>query len=114
MQRIKNPGTMYPSPLKPHPLTLALAMACALPAQAEDFRWGDISGRFDSSLSIGASWGMRDADDRFIGVRRLSLWHPAGLPRRPPRHMAHPRLFHAQHRPPRGLPGLLPTQPATP
>ncbi|WP_341870168.1 DUF1302 domain-containing protein [Pseudomonas morbosilactucae] len=68
MQRIKNPGTMYPSPLKPHPLTLALAMACALPAQAEDFRWGDISGRFDSSLSIGASWGMRDADNRFIGV----------------------------------------------
>src|SRR6218665_829690 len=56
-------GTMYP-----HALALAVALAAALPAQAETFKIGEIEGRFDSTLSIGASWGMRDADKQFIGV----------------------------------------------
>ena len=56
-------GTMYP-----HTLALAVALASALPVQAQNFRIGEIEGRFDSTLSIGASWGMDDADKKLIGV----------------------------------------------
>ncbi|MBC9249000.1 adhesin [Pseudomonas alcaligenes] len=55
-------GAMYP-----HALALAVAMASALPAQAASFNIGEIEGKFDSSLSIGASWAMDDADPKFIG-----------------------------------------------
>lgn len=55
-------GAMYP-----HALALAVALATALPAQAASFNIGEIEGKFDSSLSIGASWAMDDADAKFIG-----------------------------------------------
>ncbi|WP_237034849.1 DUF1302 domain-containing protein [Aquipseudomonas alcaligenes] len=51
----------------PHALALAVALASALPAQAASFTIGEIEGRLDSSLSIGASWAMDDADAKFIG-----------------------------------------------
>jgi hypothetical protein len=52
----------------PHALAVAVALAVALPVKAETFKIGEIEGRFDSTLSIGASWGMDDADKKFIGV----------------------------------------------
>jgi hypothetical protein len=55
-------GAMYP-----HALALAVALATALPAQAASFNIGEIEGRLDSSLSIGASWALDDADAKFIG-----------------------------------------------
>ncbi|MGY4533659.1 hypothetical protein ACVW0Y_002791 [Pseudomonas sp. TE3786] len=45
-----------------------LAFAAALPAQAETFESGEIEERFDSTWSIGASWGTSDAKKKFIGV----------------------------------------------
>ncbi|WP_289538280.1 DUF1302 domain-containing protein [Pseudomonas sp. SO81] len=53
--------------MHPHALALAVALATALPAQAASFNIGEIEGRFDSSLSIGASWALDDADAKFIG-----------------------------------------------
>ncbi|MGL4317736.1 MAG: DUF1302 domain-containing protein [Pseudomonas sp.] len=50
----------------PHALALAVALA-ALPAQAASFNIGEIEGKFDSSLSIGASWAMDGADAKFVG-----------------------------------------------
>ncbi len=54
--------------MHPHALALAVALATALPAQAASFNIGEIEGRFDSALSIGASWAMDNADRQFIGV----------------------------------------------
>ncbi|WP_330114782.1 DUF1302 domain-containing protein [Pseudomonas sp. JS3066] len=58
----KGAGTMYPSVL-----ALAVALSSAQPAKAASFNIGEIEGRFDSSLSIGASWAMDEADAAFIG-----------------------------------------------
>ncbi|ERH48578.1 hypothetical protein O203_17185 [Ectopseudomonas chengduensis] len=49
------------------PLAIGLANSLVLPAQAIDFSIGEIEGQFDSSLSIGASWSVRDADPHLIG-----------------------------------------------
>ncbi|UXY52975.1 DUF1302 domain-containing protein [Pseudomonas tohonis] len=53
-----------------HPLSIAMALAsgAVAPVQAGTFNIGEIQGRFDSSLSIGASWATQDADREFIGV----------------------------------------------
>ena len=52
----------------PHALAAAVALgSCAL-AQAVSFNIGEIEGTFDSSLSVGASWGMRDAKDALVGT----------------------------------------------
>ncbi|HSX70452.1 MAG TPA: DUF1302 domain-containing protein [Pseudomonas sp.] len=53
--------------MHPQALALAVALASALPAQAANFTLGEIEGQLDSSLSIGASWAMDDADAEFIG-----------------------------------------------
>ncbi|MFJ2362221.1 DUF1302 domain-containing protein [Pseudomonas sp. NPDC087697] len=63
MERTKNTGTMYPQAL-----ALAVALAITLPVHAESFDIGEIEGSFDSSLSVGTSWGMSDPDRAFIGV----------------------------------------------
>lgn len=55
-------GAMYP-----HVLAMAVALASAVPVQAASFNIGEVEGRFDSSLSIGASWAMDEADRKFIG-----------------------------------------------
>ena len=52
----------------PHALAVAVALGCCAEAQAVDFNLGEIEGTFDSSLSIGASWGMRDADNALVGT----------------------------------------------
>ena len=54
--------------LRALPLAISLAFA-ASNAQAVTFNIGEIEGRFDSSLSIGASWAMDSPDRAFIGSR---------------------------------------------
>ncbi len=49
------------------PLAVSLASAIAAPAFAVNFNIGEIEGQLDSSLSVGASWSMRDADKNLIG-----------------------------------------------
>ncbi|MGH8396516.1 MAG: DUF1302 domain-containing protein, partial [Pseudomonas sp.] len=46
----------------------AVALGCCAQAQAVSFNIGEIEGQFDSSLSVGASWGMRDADKKLVGI----------------------------------------------
>ncbi|WP_225580192.1 DUF1302 domain-containing protein [Pseudomonas sp. PDM16] len=53
--------------MHPHALALAVALASVSSVQAASFNIGEIEGRLDSSLSVGASWSMADADDKFIG-----------------------------------------------
>jgi hypothetical protein len=51
------------------PLALAVgaaSLAAALPAQAIKFNWGEIEGTFTSTLSVGASWRMEDADKDYL------------------------------------------------
>jgi len=52
----------------PQALAAAVALGCCAQAQAISFSIGEIEGTFDSSLSVGASWGMRDADDALVGT----------------------------------------------
>ena len=47
-------------------LTSAVSLASAVPAQAAKFNWGEIDGSFTSTLSVGASWRMEDADKKFL------------------------------------------------
>lgn len=53
---------------KPQALAAAVALGCCAQAQAVSFNIGEIEGQFDSSLSVGASWGMRDADKSLVGT----------------------------------------------
>ncbi|WP_416365068.1 DUF1302 domain-containing protein [Pseudomonas sp. NFX183] len=52
----------------PQALAAAVALGCCAQAQAVSFNIGEIEGQFDSSLSVGASWGMRDADKKLVGI----------------------------------------------
>jgi hypothetical protein len=52
----------------PQALAAAVALGCCAQAQAVSFNIGEIEGTFDSSLAVGASWGMRDADDALVGT----------------------------------------------
>ncbi|MDF9882989.1 hypothetical protein OKW12_004157 [Pseudomonas silensiensis] len=52
----------------PQALAAAVALGCCAQAQAVAFNIGEIEGTFDSSLSVGASWGMRDADRSLVGT----------------------------------------------
>ncbi|MFQ6591919.1 MULTISPECIES: DUF1302 domain-containing protein [Pseudomonas] len=52
----------------PQALAVAVALGCCAQAQAVSFNIGEVEGQFDSSLSVGASWGMRDADKKLVGV----------------------------------------------
>ena len=49
------------------PLAVSLASTLAVPAFAVTFNVGEIEGSFDSTMSVGASWSMRDADPDLIG-----------------------------------------------
>ncbi|WP_300630470.1 DUF1302 domain-containing protein [Pseudomonas sp.] len=51
----------------PQALAAAVAVGCCAQAQAVSFNIGEIEGQFDSSLSVGASWGTRDADKSLVG-----------------------------------------------
>ena len=52
----------------PQALATAVALGFCAQAQAVSFNIGEIEGQFDSSLSVGASWGMRDADKKLVGI----------------------------------------------
>ncbi|HBO3116997.1 TPA: DUF1302 domain-containing protein [Pseudomonas aeruginosa] len=49
-------------------LSIAIAIAALVvqPASAVTFRIGDVEGQFDSSLSIGASWALRNPDPELL------------------------------------------------
>jgi hypothetical protein len=49
-------------------LATAVALGCVAEAQAVTFNIGEVEGSFDSTLSIGASWGLRGADPDLVGV----------------------------------------------
>lgn len=49
------------------PLAVSLASTLAAPAFAVTFNVGEIEGSFDSTMSVGASWSMRGADEDLIG-----------------------------------------------
>lgn len=51
------------------PLAVSLASTLAAPAFGVTFEIGEIEGQFDSSLSVGASWAVRNADPDLVGVR---------------------------------------------
>src|SRR3982750_2913668 len=52
----------------PQALAAAVALGCCAQAHAVAFNIGEIEGTFDSSLSVGASWGLRDADNSLVGT----------------------------------------------
>ncbi|SDL40274.1 DUF1302 domain-containing protein [Pseudomonas indica] len=49
------------------PLAVSLASTLAAPAFGVTFNIGEIEGQFDSSLSVGASWALRNGDPDLIG-----------------------------------------------
>jgi hypothetical protein len=53
---------------RPHALTFALAIVSAAQANATNFTIGGLEGQFDTSLSVGSSWAMSEADRRFIST----------------------------------------------
>ncbi|WP_285961787.1 DUF1302 domain-containing protein [Pseudomonas tohonis] len=50
-------------------LAVGLATLASQPASAITFALGDIEGQFDSSLSVGASWALRNPDGELLGSR---------------------------------------------
>ena len=50
------------------PLAVSLASTLASPAFAVSFNIGEIEGKFDSSLSVGASWSTEKANKNLIGA----------------------------------------------
>jgi hypothetical protein len=54
---------------QPKLLAAAVALGCATQAGAVSFNIGEIEGQLDSTLSVGASWGLRDADSEYVGAR---------------------------------------------
>ncbi|PTS85611.1 DUF1302 domain-containing protein [Pseudomonas sp. HMWF032] len=53
---------------QPSVLAVAIAIGCVAPVQAVTFNFGEVEAQFDSSLSVGASWSVRDADRDFIST----------------------------------------------
>ncbi|MBO3275655.1 DUF1302 domain-containing protein [Pseudomonas schmalbachii] len=60
--------TMMRAAFQPHLLSAAVALGLSAQASAIDFNIGEIEGKFDSSLSVGASWSVRSADPDYIGA----------------------------------------------
>ena len=63
MRTTKRHATFQPSVL-----AIAIALGCVAPVQAVTFNFGEVEAQFDSSLSVGASWSVRDADRDFIST----------------------------------------------
>jgi len=53
---------------QPKTLALAIALGTAAPAYAINFNIGEIDGQFDSSMSVGASWGTAKRDMDLVGI----------------------------------------------
>ena len=65
---------------QPRALAVAVALGCVAPAQAISFNIGEVEGQFDSSLSVGANWAVRDADRDFISTAlRVSISHTSPI-----------------------------------
>ncbi|MBO3273768.1 DUF1302 domain-containing protein [Pseudomonas schmalbachii] len=56
---------------KPQLLAAAVALGVSAQANAVEFNIGEIEGRFDSSLSMGASWALRGGDPSFISPNNV-------------------------------------------
>lgn len=54
--------------VRPFALTAVLALGTSIQAQAISFHVGEIEGQFDSSLSIGSSWALRNPDSAYVGT----------------------------------------------
>ncbi|MBR9884419.1 MAG: DUF1302 domain-containing protein [Oceanospirillales bacterium] len=65
---IHTPQGRRPFLVPPTTLALLISAALAPTAQAVQFNLGDIEGRFDSQLSVGASWRLSDQDADLISV----------------------------------------------
>ena len=88
---------------KPQPLAAAVVLGCCAQAHAVAFTVGEIEGTFDSSLSVGASWGMRDADKSLVGIVNGGSGQATAYPRHglPWSLAAHQQSFLATARSPR-------------
>ncbi|MCP8467615.1 DUF1302 domain-containing protein [Pseudomonas sp. ZM23] len=51
---------------RPQALAVAVALAWTAQAHAVNFNIGELEGQFDSSLSLGTSWALRNPDPKFI------------------------------------------------
>ena len=60
--------TKRPGLFQPKTLAIAIALGVSAQAQAVNFDIGEIEGQFDSSLSLGASWGTERPNKDFIGI----------------------------------------------
>ncbi len=60
--------TKRPGLFQPKTLAIAIAMGMSAQAGAVSFNIGEIEGQFDSSLSLGASWGTERPNQDFIGI----------------------------------------------
>ncbi len=45
---------------------LLAASALSFPAEAVEFKWGEVEGSFNSQISVGASWRMEDMEPRLV------------------------------------------------
>jgi hypothetical protein len=54
---------------------LVLGLGSASQVQALAFNIGELEGQFDSSLAVGASWGLRDADSHLVGISNGGSGH---------------------------------------
>ncbi len=63
MTKIKRPGIFQPSTL-----AMAVALGFSAHAHAVNFNIGEVEGQFDSSLSVGASWGTDKIDQDLVGI----------------------------------------------
>ncbi|UVE18705.1 DUF1302 domain-containing protein [Pseudomonas sp. LS44] len=69
---------------QPHLLAAAVALGVSAQAQAINFNIGEIEGQFDSSMSVGASWGTRSADPDFVSNFNPAFGdHNVGAPNNP-------------------------------
>ncbi|WP_415895141.1 DUF1302 domain-containing protein [Neptuniibacter sp. PT34_22] len=75
LRRSKKPSSVFTRQLLP----LLIGSAVGInQAQAIEFNLGDIEGRFDSQISMGASWRMDDADQNLISVPNGGLSSGSG------------------------------------
>lgn len=51
-----------------NPLTVAVALAAAMPAHAVRFDIGEVQGQFDSQLSVGSAWSTAERDEDLIWI----------------------------------------------
>ncbi|MEE8622409.1 MAG: DUF1302 family protein, partial [Alphaproteobacteria bacterium] len=63
-----NPGPGLPTALAVIAAALGLAIAVSQPAEAVDLEFGEVTGSFDTTVSIGASIRVQDRDSALIAL----------------------------------------------